>query len=99
MANIVSTVKMIFSRSGDIDIVTFDGIHKLVRCSNASMMRCIGVKYSVRLINGRLSAMDTSDKEEGLLDFHTSSVTEVSHDQVSLVIKTKNSIYEFVREA
>ena len=94
----MANLKLSFSRSNDIDIITFDGTYKLVQCSNPAMYRCKGLVYSLRLINGRLSALDTGDLEgEGGKDFHTSTVTEVTGDTDSLVVRTSNSVYEFVK--
>ena len=96
----MADLKLVFSRNNGIDIIKFDVTYKLVRCSNARMMRCVGQTYCVSLINGRLSAMDTVDLSgEGSRDFHTSTVLEITSDSESLVVRTSNSVYEFVREA
>lgn len=98
----MAVFKIGFNRNNGIDILTFDGKYRLTRCSNMRMSRCVGQTYSLRLINGNLSALDVEDVEgEGENDFHTTTVLESAFDPetLSLVVKTRNSIYEFKREA
>ena len=102
MATVINTLKLMYTRDNGIDITKFEGEFTLTRCSNVRMARCVGRTYTIRLVNGRLSAMDINDPEgDGGMDFHTTTVLESAFDPetLSLVVKTRNSIYEFKREA
>lgn len=76
-----------------IDVIRFEGEFVLKHTTNWKMAGCIGMTYSISMMDGRLTAMDISENGK---DFNTTSIESLTVNGGDVKFQTKNSMYEFV---